>query len=76
MIGSVFNYYLGKKLGGPIIKKLIKKWGKYIFITPKHYEKVETFFQRHGSVATFTGRLIIGVRQLISLPAGVFRMHF
>jgi len=76
MVGSVFNYYLGKKLGGPIIKSLIQKWGKYLFITPKHYEKVEYFFQRHGSVATFTGRLIIGVRQLISLPAGVFRMHF
>jgi len=76
MIGSVFNYYLGKKLGGPITKALIKKWGKYVFLNLKHYEKVEVFFQRHGSIATFTGRLIIGIRQLISLPAGVFRMHF
>jgi len=76
MLGSTFNYFLGKKLGWPLTKKIIKKWGKYIFISIKHYEKVEKFFQKHGSITTFNGRLIIGIRQLISLPAWVFRMHF
>lgn len=70
-LGALFNYYLALALGRP----LLLKWGKYFFISEKNFEKGERFFQRHGEVGTFTGRLIPVVRQYISLPAGIARMN-
>jgi membrane protein DedA with SNARE-associated domain len=70
-LGALFNYYLALALGRP----LLLKWGKYLFISEKNFEKGEQFFQRHGEIGTFTGRLIPVVRQYISLPAGIARMN-
>lgn len=78
-LGALFwasiNYGLWYYLWGPIIKNLISRFGKYIFVSWAHYEAAEKFFQKHGSITTFTGRFIPAVRQLISLPAGVFQMN-
>ncbi|MCD5380884.1 DedA family protein [Candidatus Gracilibacteria bacterium] len=76
LVGATINYLLGYYLGGKIIKSLIHKYGKYFFITDAHYEKTEVYFQKHGVVTTFLARFITVVRQLISLPAGVFKMNF
>lgn len=46
-----------------------------MFIQPKTLEKLEKFFNQHGELSTFNGRLIPGIRQLISLPAGLARMN-
>ena len=70
-LGALFNYYLALGLGRP----LLLKWGRYIFISEKNFDKGEKFFQRHGEIGTFTGRLIPVVRQYISLPAGIARMN-
>lgn len=70
-LGALFNYYLALALGRP----LLLKWGKYFFISEKNFEKGEKFFRDHGEIGTFTGRLIPVVRQYISLPAGIARMH-
>ncbi len=69
--GALLNYYLAMNLG----RKIILKYGKYFFIKEETLDKLETFFTRHGEISTFTGRLIPGIRQLISLPAGLARMH-
>lgn len=70
-LGALFNYYLAMWLGRP----LLLKWGKYLLISEKSFEKGERFFNRHGEIGTFTGRLIPVVRQYISLPAGIVRMN-
>jgi len=70
-LGAMFNYYLALWLGRP----LLLKWGRYLLISEKNFEKGERFFQRHGEVGTFTGRLVPVVRQYISLPAGIARMN-
>ena len=70
-LGALFNYYLALWLGRPFIQK----YGKYMFLPPKKFEKVESFFLRHGEISTFTGRLIPVIRQYISFPAGLARMN-
>ncbi|MEN6475243.1 MAG: DedA family protein [Syntrophaceae bacterium] len=70
LIGALFNYTIAYYLGRP----WILKYGKYFLIPPEKFAKVEVFFLRHGEISTFTGRLIIVVRHLISLPAGLSRM--
>lgn len=75
-MGATINYILGRYLGGPVIKTLIHRYGKYILLNESHYLQAEAFFQKKGAVTTFFGRFIPAVRQLISIPAGVFRMNF
>jgi membrane protein DedA with SNARE-associated domain len=70
-LGALFNYYLALLLGRP----LLLKWGKYLLISEKNFEKGEKFFRSHGEISTFTGRLIPVIRQYISLPAGIARMN-
>jgi len=69
--GALLNYYLAKSFG----RAFILRYGKYFFIKEETLDKLEAFFSKHGEVSTFTGRLIPGIRQLISLPAGLARMH-
>lgn len=76
MVWATINYILWWKLGGPIIKSIIAKYWKYFFLTSQHYDKTEYFFLDHGSLGTFVWRLITGVRQIISIPAWVFKMHY
>ena len=70
ILGALFNYWFAFRLGRPFLIK----WGKYFFISAGALEKTELFFARHGHVSTLVGRLLVGVRQLISLPAGIARM--
>jgi membrane protein DedA with SNARE-associated domain len=71
IIGSFVNYYLAFTLG----RKFLLRYGKYFFISPEVLEKMERYFKKHGHISTFTGRLIPGVRQLISIPAGIAKMN-
>jgi len=69
--GALLNYYLAMSFG----RKFVLKYGKYFFIKQETLDKLESFFSKHGEISTFTGRLIPGIRQLISLPAGLARMN-
>ncbi|MCB4763896.1 MAG: DedA family protein [Sulfurovum sp.] len=69
--GALFNYYFAMHFG----RGFLLKYGKYFFVKPEILEKLEIFFQKHGEFSTFNGRLIPGIRQLISLPAGLARMN-
>jgi membrane protein DedA with SNARE-associated domain len=71
VLGALLNYYLAMFFG----RKFILKYGKYFFIKKETLDKLESFFAKHGEISTFTGRLIPGIRQLISLPAGLARMN-
>ena len=70
LIGAFINYYLALTLG----RKFLIKFGKYFFIKEETLIKMENYFEKHGHISTFTGRLIPGIRQLISIPAGIAKM--
>ena len=71
LAGAVFNYYLCYFFGC----ELILKYGKFVGITDEKMAKFEAFFNKHGEISTFNCRLIPGIRQYISLPAGLAKMN-
>ena len=74
LIGALINFFLALFLGRAVIDLLISKYKRVFFITHARLEKSDSYFKKYGEIATFIGRLIPVVRQLISLPAGFSRM--
>ena len=69
--GALINYFGALYVG----RKFLLRYGKYIMISKQTLDKMEDFFKKHGAISTFTGRLIPGIRQLISIPAGLSKMN-
>lgn len=74
--GALVNYYLAMWIGRPIVYAFANsKFGHACLIDEAKVMKAESYFDRHGAISTFIGRLIPAVRQLISIPAGLARMN-
>lgn len=77
LLGAIINYMLAMWLGRPIIYAFAdSKIGHLCLLSSEKVKKAEDYFNDHGKVSTFVGRLIPGIRQLISIPAGLSKMHF
>ena len=75
LIGAFINYYLAVWLGRPIVYKFANsRIGHMCLIDEAKVQNAEKYFDEHGAVSTFIGRLVPAVRQLISIPAGLARM--
>lgn len=76
-VGATINYLGGYYLGRPIIYRFANsRWGHMCMLNQAKVEKSEKYFDDHGMVATITGRLIPGIRHLISIPAGLAKMKY
>ena len=76
-IGASINYVVALYVGRPVIYRFANsRWGKMCLLNEEKVKKSEKYFDDHGIVATLTGRLIPGIRHLISIPAGLARMHY
>ena len=76
-VGASINYVVALYVGRPVVYKFANsKWGKMCLLNQEKVEKSERYFDKHGIVATLTGRLIPGIRHLISIPAGLARMNY
>jgi membrane protein DedA with SNARE-associated domain len=71
-VGAVIIYYIALKLGLPAITRIGKR---YHLISESDIKKTETWFVRHGELAVFLGRMAPGIRELISIPAGIAEMN-
>lgn len=77
MIGAIINYGLSVWFGRLIIYKFAdSKLGHMCLLSGEKLQRAEEYFREKGNVSTFIGRFIPGIRQLISIPAGLSRMHF
>ena len=76
VIGAYINYFLALWLGKPIVYKFANsRLGHMCLLDEQKVVKAEQFFVRYGVAATLVGRLVPGVRQLISIPAGLAHMN-
>ncbi len=76
-LGATINYVVAYYVGRPVIYSFANsRWGKMCLLNQEKVEKAERYFDDHGIAATLTGRLIPGIRHLISIPAGLARMNY
>lgn len=76
-IGATINYVVSYFVGRPVIYRFANsKLGHLCLLNQEKVEKSEKYFDNHGKMATITGRLIPGIRHLISIPAGLAKMHY
>lgn len=74
VLGALPLYYLGLKMGAERLKTLADRHGRWLTVCGGDIDRAIGWFDRHGRAAVFIGRLVPGVRSLISLPAGIDRM--
>ena len=76
-LGATINYVVAYYVGRPVINRFANsQLGRLCLLNQQKVEKSEKYFYDHGMVATITGRLIPGIRHLISIPAGLAKMHY
>ncbi|AFY50245.1 putative membrane-associated protein [Nostoc sp. PCC 7524] len=73
--GALIWYYPGKFLGEKRLRDLTDRYGKWISVSSKDIIKAKRWFDHQGNKAVFIGRLVPGVRTLISVPAGISNMR-
>lgn len=77
MLGAIINYLLALWLGRPIVYAFAdSKLGHFLLLSSQKIQTAEDYFNKHGKISTFIGRLIPAIRQLISIPAGLAKMPF
>ena len=70
-VGAIMIYFISLKIGRPAILRV----GKYVLINESKLQRAELWFEKHGAVAVFAGRLAPGIREIISIPAGLGKMN-
>lgn len=76
LVGAFINYYLSLWIGRPVVYSFAdSRFGHMLMINKEKVNKAEAYFDKHGAISTFVGRLIPAIRQLISIPAGISKMN-
>lgn len=76
-VGAIINYALAYVLGRPFVYRIVNsRFGRMCLLDQEKMEVAEKYFEDHGAISTLVGRLMPAVRQLISIPAGLFKMNF
>jgi membrane protein DedA with SNARE-associated domain len=74
LLGALLLYSIGAAIGQARVQRIVEKYGRWALLTPEDLTRAETWFDRFGPIAVFTGRLVPIVRSLVSIPAGYRRM--
>lgn len=76
VLGAVALYWIGAWANEPVIRRFVRRYGRYMLLDESDLNRVLAVFDRYGEFIVFIGRLIPLIRSLISLPAGMQRMPF
>lgn len=74
LAGAWFWYALGRAIGAPRMRQLAARHGRWLTLRPSDIDRGIAWFDRHGSAAMVFGRMVPGVRGVISIPAGIAHM--
>ncbi len=74
VIASVILYVPGRWFGEERLRRLVRRFGRFVLVKESDLDKASRLFEQHGAMAILIGRLIPGVGTLISVPAGIYRM--
>jgi membrane protein DedA with SNARE-associated domain len=74
VLGTFFWYVVGRWVGETRLKGFATRHGRWLTLSPDDIDRANSWFVRHGAAALVLGRLVPGVRTLISVPAGIFRV--
>ena len=75
VLGALPFYYLGRVVSEDRLKELADRYGRWLTVSQKDIERAKRWFDGHGGLAVFICRLVPGMRSLISIPAGIYRMN-
>jgi membrane protein DedA with SNARE-associated domain len=71
-LGAIIIYYISLTAG----RAVVLRYGKYVLIDEENLSAAERWFKKYGKKAIFLGRMAPGIRELISIPAGLSKMDF
>lgn len=75
--GASINYWVAYFIGRPLVYRFANsKIGKMCLLNQEKVEHAEQYFDKNGVISTLIGRLVPGIRHLISIPAGLAKMHY
>jgi len=74
LAGALFFYGLGRWLGEARVRRLIERYGRWLFLSVADFDRAKAWFDRYGESVVFFGRMVPMVRSLISIPAGLVGM--
>ena len=76
VVGAIVLYYVGKGIGAERLRNWTKRRGRWIGLSTRDLDKSDDWYKRHGAKTVVFGRLVPGIRSLISIPAGVAGLDF
>jgi membrane protein DedA with SNARE-associated domain len=76
LAGATLWYGVGRWFGAERLKRFADRHGRWLTMSAAEIDQAQSFFDRHSGKATFFGRLVPGIRTLISVPAGILAMPF
>ena len=71
---AIVLYYIGAWAGEPVVRRFVKKYGRFMMVSEKDLDRTLNIFDKRGELVIFFGRLIPLIRTFVSLPAGMNRM--
>ncbi|MDH7801110.1 MULTISPECIES: DedA family protein [unclassified Rhizobium] len=75
-LGAICWYSIGKFWGADRVVSIVRRYGRYLFVSPQFYDRMTNAYRRNHFWVTLSGQLIPAVRIYLALPAGVLRLHF
>ena len=74
VLGAVALYYVGKVVGDTVLRRVIRRYGRWLTISETEYDRALNVFAKYGDIVVFIGRVFPLIRSIISLPAGAHHM--